>query len=282
MLGYSETNGAFSHPERTMLFVGDFVDRGTEQREVLRVVRAMCGWGSARAVLGNHEFNAIGWATPDGNGDYLWERSEPHRLQHTAFLAQFGAGSDEYHSAIRWFKTLPVWLDLPGLRIVHACWHEPSCRALLPCLDERGCFTEAGLRKSFRKGSVAADAAEVLLKGPEEHLPYGMSFFDKDGNERQKVRVRWWDDSANTFKKAALGMEGREHELPDTELPKHFRYPENKPVFFGHYWLQGQPHLTAPNAACLDFSVASGGYLTAYRWSGESSLDEQNLVCTKA
>jgi len=282
MLGYAETNGAFSHPERTMLFVGDFVDRGPDQREVLRVVRAMCDWGSARAVLGNHEFNAIGWITPDGSGDYLREHSEPHERQHTVFLAQLGEGSDEHHSAIRWFKTLPVWLDLPGLRIVHACWHEPSCRALLPCLDERGCLTEAGLRESFRKGSPAAEAAEILLKGPEEHLPDGLSFFDKDGHERQEVRVRWWDDSANTFKRAALGMEGREHELPDAELPVLFRYRETKPVFFGHYWLQGKPRLTAPKAACLDFSVAKGGYLTGYRWSGESSLDERNLVWARA
>src|SRR5262245_18425643 len=71
MLGYAETNGPFSHPERTMLFVGHFVDRCPDQREVLRVVRAMWHWGSARAVLGNREFNAIGWITPDGSGDYL-------------------------------------------------------------------------------------------------------------------------------------------------------------------------------------------------------------------
>jgi hypothetical protein len=46
-----------------MIFVGDFIDRGPQQREVLRIARAMCEAGSASAVLGNHEFNAIGWAT---------------------------------------------------------------------------------------------------------------------------------------------------------------------------------------------------------------------------
>jgi hypothetical protein len=269
MLGYSETNDAFSHPERTMLFVGDFIDRGPEQREALRVVRRMCETGSARAVLGNHEFNAIGWVTPDG-GDYLREHSKTHKRQHAEFLAQVGEGSDEHHSAVRWFKTLPVWLDLPGLRIVHACWHEPSCRALRQCLDERGCFTEAGLRESFRKRSAAGDAAEILLKGPEEPLPDGIFFCDKDGHGRQEVRVRWWDDSANTFRRAALGMEGREHELPDTELPMLFRYPETKPVFFGHYWLQGKPRLTAPNSASprADISRATDG------WANHLSTNE--------
>jgi hypothetical protein len=46
---------------------------------------------------------------------------------------------------------------------------------------------------------------------------------------------------------------------------------------FGHYWLKGQPCITAPNAACLDFSVANEGYLTAYRWSGERELTEKAL-----
>jgi hypothetical protein len=67
-------------------------------------------------------------------------------------------------------------------------------------------------------------------------------------------------------------MEGRENEIPDTILPKDYRYHEGKPVFFGHYWLKDEPRITAPNVACLNFSVANGKYLTAYRWSGERHL----------
>jgi hypothetical protein len=40
--------------------------------------------------------------------------------------------------------------------------------------------------------------------------------------------------------------------------------------------------MTAPNAVCLDFSVAKKGYLTAYRWSGEALLSESNLVFVAA
>jgi hypothetical protein len=46
----------------------------------------------------------------------------------------------------------------------------------------------------------------------------------------------------------------------------------------------GYTELRRLNAACLDFSVAEKGYLTAcrwstaYRWSGESELSEKNLV----
>jgi hypothetical protein len=96
------------------------------------------------------------------------------------------------------------------------------------------------------------------------------------------VRLRWWDQDATTFRKAALGLEGREDELPNSKLPRDFRYVESKPVFFGHYWLDGSPSITAPNAACLDFSVAKNGYLTAYRWSGEDTLTQDYLVSVQA
>ena len=40
-LEYQEDQGAFRHAERKMILVGDFIDRGPEQRKVLRMVRAM-------------------------------------------------------------------------------------------------------------------------------------------------------------------------------------------------------------------------------------------------
>jgi hypothetical protein len=276
-LGYSELRGVFRHPVRKVIFVGDFVDRGPEQREVLRIARTMCEAETAFAVLGNHEFNAIGWATPDGNGGFLRAHSPKNKCQHREFLQQLAEGSPEYRDAIGWFRDLPVWLEFPGLRVVHACWHEPSRVALRPCLDNRERFTDEGFRKALQRGSKAYNAAEVLMKGPEEHLPLGMSFLDKDRQRREEVRLNWWDLDATSFRKAALQMDDTRDELPDTELPSDFRYLESTPVFFGHYWMNGKPKLTSSTAACLDFSVANGGYLTAYRWSGESKLSLDNL-----
>ena len=105
-----------------------------------------------------------------------------------------------------------------------------------------------------------------------------MFFLDKDGHKREEVRIRWWDANATTFRKAAIGMDDRLEELPDVELPREFRYFGSLPVLFGHYWMNGEPTLTASNAACLDFSVAKQGFLTAYRWSGERELSSSNLV----
>lgn len=49
-------------------------------------------------------------------------------------------------------------------------------------------------------------------------------------------------------------------------------YDQRKPVFFGHYWMQGAPVLQAEQMACVDYSAGKGGPLVAYRWSGESAF----------
>jgi hypothetical protein len=281
-LDYVEIEGVFRHPKKQMIFVGDFIDRGPEQREVLRIARTMCEAGAARAVMGNHEFNAIGWVVQNEGGEFLRSHSAKNANQHAKFLGQIGENSPAHKDAIKWFRSLPICVDLPGLRVVHACWHDASREALLPFLDEAGRLTEEGVRESYRRGSAAQSAVEILIKGPEERMPDGLHFYDKDGHRREEVRLRWWDQDATTFRKAALGMEERENEIPDTQLPRSYQYQGGKPVFFGHYWLKGRPEITAPNAACLDFSVAKEGYLTAYRWSGERQLIGDFLVSVPA
>jgi hypothetical protein len=281
-LGYAESQDVFRHDTRKAIFVGDFVDRGPAQRDVLAIARNMCEAGTASAVLGNHEFNAIAWATPNGEGGFLRERSERNKDQHAEFLRQLDEASPEYYDALHWFQQLPVWLEFPGLRVIHACWHEPSRADLRPYLDNRNCFTKEGLREALQRGSTAYAAAEILMKGPEQRLPPGMSFLDGSGHKRHDVRIRWWDPQATTFRRAAIGMDARIGDLPDVELPIDFRYMENTPVIFGHYWMEGEPTVTFSNAACLDFSVARKGYLTAYRWSGERELSFEHLVYVPA
>jgi hypothetical protein len=75
---------------------------------------------------------------------------------------------------------------------------------------------------------------------------------------------------------------GIEASLPDLPVTTDYQYAETIPVFFGHYWLQGTPGISSDYAACLDFSVAKGGFLTAYRWSGESRLSSHNIVYVNA
>jgi hypothetical protein len=59
--------------------------------------------------------------------------------------------------------------------------------------------------------------------------------------------------------------------------------PDAKPVFIGHYWLRAaKPAILAPNVACVDYSVAKGGQLCAYRWDGEQTLDNAKFVTVPA
>ena len=68
--------------------------------------------------------------------------------------------------------------------------------------------------------------------------------------------------------------------LPRAVLDEAAPYPEQaKPVFVGHYWLKGiRPELLRHNIACVDWSVAKGGFLCAYRWDGERELDSGKFV----
>ena len=49
------------------------------------------------------------------------------------------------------------------------------------------------------------------------------------------------------------------------------------PVFFGHYWLTGQPVLQAPNALCLDYSVGRDGPLVSCTMEGGSRLTLEKI-----
>jgi len=136
LLGYEVVDGAHRHPVRRAVFVGDLMDRGDEQVEVVRIVRAMHESGSALMVLGNHEFNAISYATPDPGvpGDFARTHRGRHGAhntrQHQRYLDQVVEGSELHRAHLAWFRTLPLRLDLDGLRVTHACWHPASLAVL--------------------------------------------------------------------------------------------------------------------------------------------------------
>jgi hypothetical protein len=119
-----------------------------------------------------------------------------------------------------------------------------------------------------------------LTKGLETPLPDDAMFYDKDGFERHSVRVRWWDKEAKSYRRAAILDEISREALPETELPSDMRivYADDKPVFFGHYWMNGRPRLESRKAACVDYSAGKGGALVAYRWEGESDLESDHFV----
>jgi hypothetical protein len=182
-----------------------------------------------------------------------------------------------------WFKTLPLWLDLPGLRIVHACWHQESMDVLRPVLGPNQTLTDAAILLGSRKGHPVYEALEVVCKGPEVALPEGISFEDKGGKIRHEVRVRWWQEDLSTYRKAAIGPPADMAVIPDVPMPEKWKaHPySGPPVLFGHYWFTGKPEVISPRFACLDYSVANGGPLVTYRWDGEAELSSEKLAWVK-
>lgn len=305
-LGYVEREGAWRCRGRTAVFVGDLIDTGPGQREVLRTVRAMVDAGAARVVLGNHEFNAVSWATRHPRtGERCRPDTAKNRGQHEAFLAQIGEGSAEHDEWIAWFMTLPMWLDLGGIRVVHACWDAAAMDSIAPRLGPGRVLTEELVVEATDETPsdegrplTAHEAVEHLLKGPEVTLPEGAEYADRRGNCRHRARFKWWDRDATTLRSGALIPPGAEScadagpdadvgpgvasaiELADEPITDRVPppYTDDVPVVFGHYWCDRWFEVLQPTAVCVDYSAGRGGPLAAYRWDGEVRLSADHLV----
>jgi hypothetical protein len=281
-LGYRDTGGAFRHPSRSIIFLGDLIDRGPKQLATVDLVRGMVEAGSARCVMGNHEFNAIAWATPDPDhvGKFLRDHHKPgNREHHQAFL-DVVEGTHLQKEITDWFKTLPLWLDLGRIRVVHACWHQASMDQLKPLMGPGDTLTDELILSGSRNEHWAYKAIETICKGPEVELPEGFSFKDKEGKVRTEVRVRWWQEDLSTYRKAAIGPPGEMEMIPDAPMPAEWvGHPYvGPPVLFGHYWFTGTPEVISSRFACLDYSAAREGPLVAYRWDGEEELKNEKLA----
>lgn len=285
-LGYRVKDGAYRNPEgRVALFLGDLIDRGPGQVESLRIVRNMIEAGSARTIMGNHELNAIGYATKNPDGpDYLRPRGPKNKAQHAEFLRQVGENSALHQDLVGWFKTLPPYLDLGEIRLSHARWNQDFVDLVGENLDADGTVSEEFLLAAFKEGTAAKEAMDGLTKGLEVDLPNGASFLDYYGTERRGIRVRWWDENATSYRAAAMAPEDQRERIPDEQLPNSVAMGCNSdvPIFLGHYWLTGKPAIQSRKVAILDYGAATTGPLVAYRWNGESELSDDGFVMAGA
>ncbi len=281
-MGYVRRDGVYKHSERRVIFLGDFIDRGPEQRKTLEIVRPMVEHGGASAVMGNHEFNAICYAKPTRDG-FVRPHIEKNRHQHAAFLAEYPFGSPEQRDMTSWFMTLPLFMNTAAFGVVHACWCEDSFRTLRPHLTDTGRLSERTLSLYEDESSGVHQAIETILKGPEHKLPPAFAFTDKDDNPRSEARLKWWtsSDLAVSQRLEFGGARLSSELLAELDLlPQPRAHPApDKPVFVGHYWLRGEPGPLSELVVCVDYSVAKGGKLAAYRWSGEPLPVRENFFC---
>lgn len=280
-LGYRENDGTYSHPSRKVVFVGDYIDRGPKIRETLQIVRSMVESENATALMGNHEYNALLFHFQDNEGGHLRKHSIKNIKQHYKTLKDFQNRQEEYEEYLDWFKTLPLYYETDTFKAVHACWDNNNIKYLKKILVNDK-LTDDLIYQSAKRGSELYEAIEQTLKGKEMKMPAGLSFSDKENNTRTEMRIKWWEDpSRMTYR--SISIEPLEilpeHPIPLSELrsPDYYR-GDDKKVFFGHYWLRGEPSLYKDNICCLDYSVAKGGKLVAYRLNGEKVLDGSNLT----
>ena len=286
-LGYTEKAGFHAQRGHKAIFVGDFIDRGPKIRETLELVRSMVRSGAAFAVIGNHEFNAICYHTEGGSDGYLRSHvlsDGKNTKQHQATIDQLvNPYPREWKSYLEWFRSLPLFMEFPGLRVVHAAWVPSAIGAVAVATLQDENF----LRKAATKGSAESTAVDMLLKGPEIPLPSGFSKEDREGNDRDDMRVAWWKarmaGQRYTYRDLAIPGAGEmpAASVPSADLVACPSYGNaERPVIFGHYWLPDEA--SAPlvaNAACVDYSIAkSGGRLVAYTWCGELKLKPNHFI----
>jgi hypothetical protein len=266
-LGYRRAAGRWTHAEsRKIVFVGDYVDRGARVAEVVELVRELCDHRVALALAGNHDTNAIAFATrahhcahdrafdaaaawrqamarlaagpdaPPAPNAWLRPHDAKNLKQHQDTVRGF-ADAHGYDACVRHFMTLPLYLELPGLRAVHAAWIPPAIRALdawaaakgvtagiransideaieiqqfRAAPDERhwGELLDLGARQQaldFAPDESVAIALERIVKGVEMRLPGDVRLADGGGHARGEMRIRWFD--------AAAGRTYHEHAL---------------------------------------------------------------------
>ena len=283
-LGWRRNGTTWQHPEpnRQIVFLGDFIDRGPENAAVIRIVRELMDGGRAQALMGNHELNALHYHTADPEtGAPLRVHDQGNFDQHENFLKEFPLGAKHTKDVLNWMRGLPLFIETGDFRAVHAAWIQPAIDDLRH-QTVTGILSEEQLIRSGRKDDPLYDLVEAVAKGPEARLPHPHSFQDKSGRVRHHVRLKWWGHCAQNWRQVAMSVPDINH-LPDAPVPYDLLktiYPlDDKPVFFGHYWMSGPPECHSTNALCLDYSAGTDGPIVTYAYSAEEKhLNISNMI----
>ncbi len=205
--------------DRTLVFVGDLVDRGPDSPGVVALVQRLVEAGVAVAVLGNHELNHLRGKKKLGGG---WlhgeEESDKEHRKYTSVLAN----DRQRKSILRFLRSIPLVLERADLQVVHAC---PLPIAELPTASSVADACEGSekrIRAEFEAAFLdQAAAGEKALQGgaktwtdairasaswevakqnrnPVKVLTSGVEgeadqpFTDENGQVRAVQRLPWW------------------------------------------------------------------------------------------
>ena len=239
-LGYARDG---RHPRgRRLVFVGDLVDRGKDSPAVVECVAEMVIAGRAQCVLGNHELNLIRGEHKEGNG-WFWPEGEDHDRAAGHFLSAANATPSQRQDILSWFASLPVALERPDLRVVHACWEPTAISAL-----QRSSLSTADAYQAFSEHIAEQLAQSGRLEQRLQELDqWGFHLTDPHASVPMLEGIAAIDSikqSAHPLKAATSGLE-RPASAPFfatgkwrmTERVAWWNVYDDAPaVVFGHYW----------------------------------------------
>ena len=230
------------HPQgRTLVFVGDFCDRGPDSPAVLTLVGQLVASGRAVAVLGNHELNLLRSDAKDGSGWFFDERTQRDYDKYAPFNRPT---TGQRQGIMDFVSSLPLALERTDLRVVHAAWNDDAIQAVrrLPSGSIRQSFDqwEQAIERRAREAGLAERAKAELAA-------WGASLDDPaskppvlDALAEQEVGRQM----GNPIKVLTSGVERETREPFFTSGRWRFaervrwwnEYTSATPVVVGHYW----------------------------------------------
>ncbi|PNG15353.1 metallophosphoesterase [Stutzerimonas stutzeri] len=285
-LGYRRHAGVWTHARRQVIFLGDIIDRGPRIREALHLVHDMVEAGQAHCIMGNHEFNALGWFTPappESGKAFVRDHTPRYEMLLRQTFEQFERYADEWQAFLAWFVELPLFLENERFRVVHACWDNSVIGRLRQRLSE-GRLDADFLREAAFADAFAAKALDRLLRGTDMPLPAGLTLTSAEGFTRNFFRTKFWEENPRTYGDVVFQPDGLPEQaarlpLSESQKSRLFLYgPDDPLLFVGHYWRSGVPAPIRHNLACLDYSAVKYGKLVAYRLDRETRLDPAKFV----
>lgn len=283
-LGFSQQNGFYQHPQYTAIFVGDLVDRGKHQRAVLELVRAMVEHGSAKAILGNHEYYVISFYSINPLTQQPFKQRTPELIEYRrAFMHDYPFDGDDTDDIIEWLKSLPLFLEMDEFRVVHAAWDKQTIRQLRRYVDHQGRLKRHHWHAALTAGSPLKETVTRLLQGVYISIPKekaSKKIIPSDHSSK-RYRLYWWKTQFSAWKQIICARKYLERfedvPLPSNMLTQYYYDPQQPPLFLGHYWFKGKPQLIQKNIACVDYSACVGGTLTAYVWNQQDKPAQNGL-----
>ncbi len=272
--GFTIVNGAYWHPELKAVFVGDFINRGTENLECLRIVRAMVESGNALAVIGNHEVIFLNYHQQNPQtGQYTMQnRAGWNRLLQQT-MQEFSQSAAELKEMLNWLKSLPIVIETKHFNVVHACYDPELIEALRDRTNGSFVLQENDwLQMELGADETLTETLHTLTFGISIYLDTAQLFPGANLSSQHAPRIRYWEEPFEKSLVETLFVEDDKHlssigflSLPEAFYSAFRPYDEyEKPVVHGHYCLEGTLKNPQENIIIVDRAVIKTGTLKAW------------------